>query len=202
LLEKAQTGDEVSPVVKQALSISSRSVQQMLGLVNSLLDIAKLESGELTLSLQSLSLDVLCEELVEAYIHEANEGGIILNLNLVDGLPKITADEEKLRRVLANLLDNALKFTPAGGHVDLDVESEGEEVIITVADTGPGVPEEFRERIFKRFDQVPGIAGRRRGTGLGLAFSKLAVAAHGGRIWVEDNPGGGSAFRIKLPLHP
>lgn len=202
LLDKEQADDDTSPVVKQALSISNRSVQQMLGLVNSLLDIAKLESGELTLSLQSLSLDVLCEELVEAYVHEANEGGIILNLNLVDGLPKITADEEKLRRVLANLLDNALKFTPAGGRVDLDVESEGEEVIITVTDTGPGVPEEFRERIFKRFDQVPGIAGRRRGTGLGLAFSKLAVAAHGGRIWVEDNPGGGSAFRIQLPLHP
>ncbi|MCK4962472.1 MAG: ATP-binding protein, partial [Anaerolineales bacterium] len=127
---------------------------------------------------------------------------IILNLNVADGLPEVTADDEKLRRVLSNLLDNALKFTPAGGQIDLKVKCEGEEVIITVADTGPGVPEEFRERIFKRFAQVPGVAGRRRGTGLGLAFSKMAVTAHGGKIWVEDNPGGGSAFRIQLPLHP
>lgn len=202
LLDKAYADAEPSPVVKQALSISSHSVQQMLGLVNSLLDIAKLESGELTLSLQSLSLDVLCEELVESFVYEANEGGIILNLNVADGLLEVTADEEKLRRVLSNLLDNALKFTPAGGQIDLKVECEGEEVFITVADTGPGVPEEFRERIFKRFVQVPGVAGRRRGTGLGLAFSKMAVTAHGGKIWVEDNPGGGSAFRIQLPLHP
>jgi len=202
LLDKAQADDEASPMIKQALSISSHSVQQMLGLVNSLLDIAKLESGELTLSLQSLSLAVLCEELVEIFVYEANKDGIILNINVADGLPEVTADEEKIRRVLSNLLDNALKFTPAGGQIDLKVECEGEEVIITVADTGPGVPEEFRERIFKRFVQVPGVAGRRRGTGLGLAFSKMAVTAHGGKIWVEDNPGGGSAFRIQLPLHP
>jgi signal transduction histidine kinase len=171
----------------------------MLGLVNSLLDLAKLESGKLPLKITSIQLGTLCDELVSNFVQEANENGIILNHRCRSGLPEIMADEEKIRRVLSNLLDNALKFTPAGGHVDLIIEAEAEGINITVADSGPGVPADFRERIFKRFAQVPGVAGRRRGTGLGLAFSKMAVTAHGGKIWVEDNPGGGSAFRIFLP---
>jgi PAS domain S-box-containing protein len=202
LLDKTLSDEEQLPVVKQALSISNRSVEQMLGLVNSLLDLAKLETGELPLSLSEFSLDTLCEELVGTFVQEANENGIILNYRADDMLPEITADNEKIRRVLANLLDNALKYTPAGGRIELAIEAMEDKVNITVADTGPGVSEEFREKIFKRFIQVPGVAGRRRGTGLGLAFSKMAILAHGGKIWMEENPGGGSAFRIHLPLHP
>jgi PAS domain S-box-containing protein len=202
LLDKTIGTEGVLPIIRQAITISNRSVEQMLGLVNSLLDLAKLETGEMPLSLSEISLDTLCEELVATFVQEANENGIILSYRADEMLPMITADNEKLGRVLANLLDNALKFTPAGGQVDLSVEAAENEINITVADTGPGVPEEFREVIFKRFVQVPGAAGRRRGTGLGLAFSQMAILAHGGKIWVEENPGGGSAFRIQLPLHP
>ena len=202
LLDKTLRSEDLLPVVQQAITISNRSVEQMLGLVNSLLDLAKLEKGEMPLSLSEFCLDTLCEELVATFVHEANENGIILSYRSDSKLPKITADNEKLGRVLVNLLDNALKFTPAGGQVDLSVEATDNEVNITVADTGPGIPEEFREKIFKRFVQVPGVAGRRRGTGLGLAFSHMAIFAHGGKIWMEENPGGGSAFRIQLPLHP
>jgi PAS domain S-box-containing protein len=189
---------EVDQVASQALSVSHQSVQQMLTLVNSLLDIAKLEEGELILKPQPIELEPLFNDLVNTYVHAANENGIILECNIMDGFPNCTADEEILRRVLGNLLDNALKFTPAGGHVSLGAEMEDEGVLFTITDTGPGIPEEFRDRIFERFAQIPGISGRRRGTGLGLAFSKLAIDAHGGKIWVEDNPGGGSAFRILL----
>jgi PAS domain S-box-containing protein len=202
LLDKTLRTDDLLPVVQQAITISNRSVEQMLGLVNSLLDLAKLETGEMPLSLSTFSLDTLCDELVATFVQEANENGIILSYHADNSLPKITADNEKLGRVLANLLDNALKFTPAGGQVDLSVEADDNEVSITVADNGPGVPEEFREKIFKRFVQVPGVAGRRRGTGLGLAFSHMAIVAHGGKIWMEENPGGGSAFKIQLPLRP
>jgi PAS domain S-box-containing protein len=201
LLSKTLSSEDLLPVVQQAITISNRSVEQMLGLVNSLLDLAKLETGEMPLSLSTFSLDTLCDELVSTFVQEANENGIILSYHADNMLPKITADNEKLRRVLANLLDNALKFTPAGGQVDLSVEANENEVNISVADNGPGVPEEFREKIFKRFVQVPGVAGRRRGTGLGLAFSQMVIVAHGGKIWMEENPGGGSAFRIQLPLH-
>lgn len=199
LLDDARHGIPTSPVVTQALSVSERSVQQMLGLVNSLLDLAKLESGELELSPQPLSVDELCDQMVEMYVHEANEFGIILACHKDSQLPRISADEDILRRVIGNLVDNALKFTPAGGRVTLTTEACDDGVQFHVSDTGPGVPHEFRERIFERFGQVPGLAGRRRGTGLGLTFAKLAVDAHGGRIWVEDNPAGGSIFSVFLP---
>ena len=198
LNETAILGPE-SPVARQALSVSHRSCQQMLGLVNSLLDIARLETGEMELCLKPVSLEALCQDLLATYVHEANEQGVILKNRFAPALPLIEADEEKLTRVLANLLDNALKFTPAGGQVDLTIEPEAESILITVSDTGPGVPEDFREGIFERFAQVPGTSGRRHGTGLGLAFSKLAVEAHSGSIWVEENPEGGSRFRIRLP---
>lgn len=188
-----------SPIISQALSISRSSVDQMLSLVDSLLDIAKLESGELKIMLESLSLKEMFEEVVESFVPSANESGVFLNLDLAEDLPEIVSDEEKLRRVLMNLIDNAIKFTPAGGRVSLQAGLENGNVVVTVADTGPGVPQEFRDHIFRRFGQVPGVAGRRRGTGLGLAFSKLAVDALGGEIWLEDNQGGGSAFRIRLP---
>jgi PAS domain S-box-containing protein len=191
-----------SPVVSQALSVSRKSCQKMLGLVNSLLDIARLERGEMDLSLAPMDVRGLCEELAGQYTLEANELGVILRWECCGTLPTITVDPEKVSRVLANLLDNALKFTPAGGSIDLQASLEDDSVLITIRDTGPGIPEEYRETIFERFTQVPGIAGRRRGTGLGLAFAKLAVEAHGGRIWLEDGLEGGSCFRLRLPLIP
>jgi PAS domain S-box-containing protein len=191
-----------SPVAAQALSVSRRSCQQMLGLVSSLLDIAKLERGEMELSLTPVDLRGLCEEIAEQYTHEANEVGVILTWECCPSIPRLSADAEKLGRILANLLDNALKFTPAGGSVDLRIDPDDGGVLISVSDSGPGIPEEYREGIFERFTQVPGTEGRRRGTGLGLAFAKLAVEAHGGRIWVENGTREGSCFRIKLPLAP
>jgi signal transduction histidine kinase len=103
---------------------------------------------------------------------------------------------------LINLLDNALKFTPEGGEIAVGAHKQpgGKWVACSVADTGPGVPPEFREEIFKRFGQVPGRRGRRRGTGLGLTFCQLAVVAHGGRIWVEARPDApGALFTFTLP---
>ena len=146
LLDKTLRSEDLLPVVQQAITISNRSVEQMLGLVNSLLDLAKLETGEMPLSLSKFSMDTLCDELVATFVQEANENGIILSYHTDNMLPKITADNEKLRRVLANLLDNALKFTPAGGQVDLSVEANDNEVSITVADNGPG-PRDVSSRL-------------------------------------------------------
>lgn len=199
LLEDTIPAKPPSPVARQAITVSHRSVQQMLDLVNSLLDIAKLESDEINLSMDQVSVKLLCEEVVETYVHEANEAGIILECSCAKRLSKIVVDKEKIRRVVGNLLDNALRFTPTGGRVQLTTQKSDEGILIKVIDTGPGVPEEFRERIFERFGQVPGRTGKRRGTGLGLAFARLAVDAHGGRIWVDDNPNGGSVFSVLLP---
>lgn len=198
LLEK-DFGDNPTPVSQQALSVSRRGVNQMLGLVNSLLDLAQMEDKQLALELSPVEIGELCREIGETFVAEANENGLILELDVGDDLPRINADREKLRRVIANLLDNAVKFTPEGGRIGLTATVGDGRVVLSVADSGPGVPADLRLRIFDRFAQVPGVAGRRRGTGLGLAFAKLAVEAHGGRIWVEDNPGGGSAFRLEFP---
>lgn len=190
-----------SPVVEQAITVSERSVHQMLGLVNSLLTISNLESGSARLNLEAVNLALLLREIAEVYLPEANKSGIIVELDL-EPTAEVQLDREKIARVVSNLLDNALKFTPTGGQIKLSLAGSGEHVDIQIADTGPGIPMEYRERIFDRYGQIPGTSGRRRGTGLGLAFCKLAVDAHAGRIWVEDNPAGGSIFRILLPLEP
>jgi len=200
LLDDAAAVQPQTPITHQALTVSHRSVQQMLQLVNSLLDIAKLEAGELRLRLKPVDLERLCADLLPPYVQEANEAGIILSHTCEPQLPRLTADPGILERIVANLLDNALKFTPAGGHIGLHIGLADGEVEISVSDTGPGIAAEFRDRIFERFGQVPGSSGRRHGTGLGLAFAKLAVEAHGGRIWVDDNPEGGSRFCLRLPL--
>jgi PAS domain S-box-containing protein len=195
------TEESDSPMVNQAFSVAQRSCDQMLGLVNSLLDIAKLETDQLSLTQEEISFPTLCSNLVDAYIPAANELGIILNCKIEEDLPIYYGDEEKIRRVLLNLVDNALKFSPPGGQVLILAEKVEDSILLTVSDTGPGIPQEYHQKIFDRFAQVPGITGRGIGTGLGLSFSKLAVEAHGGTIWVEDNPSGGSNFLIQLPLN-
>jgi signal transduction histidine kinase len=132
----------------------------------------------------------------------------------VDKVPDVNVDRDMIERVIWNLMDNALKFSPSGSKVTLravalDAKTDGETgdeaqqfVQIEVIDSGPGIPDDYKGRIFERYKQVSGQKGRGRGTGLGLAFCRLAVDAHDGRIWVEDNEGGGSVFRFTLPVAP
>ncbi len=104
--------------------------------------------------------------------------------------------------MLTNLVDNALKYSPSGSQAVIsgEISDISGMACIRVSDSGPGIPVEYREKIFERFGQVPGLRGRRRGTGLGLTFCKLAVEAHGGKIWVETSSAGGSDFVFTLPL--
>lgn len=200
LLRMQLENQEKSPIMQQALAIADRSVHQMLGLVNALLDLSKLESGQFVLARNELIFQDLVPHLIDTFLPEAEQAGVILDYQVDPDLPAMMFDEEKLFRVLSNLLDNALKFTPAGGKVTLEMAQTDGQLFIDVRDTGPGVPMDFRDQIFDLYAQVPGTEGRRRGTGLGLAFCKLAIEAHQGEIWVEDNPGGGSRFRIRLPI--
>ncbi len=188
-----------SPVVGQALTISERSVQQMLGLVDSLLTMSKLEGGSMKLHLERTDPVLIVREIAEIYIAEANKAGIIMQMNL-EPVPDVELDREKFARVIGNLIDNALKFTPAGGQINLGLRQLPGHFEFQITDSGPGVPMEYRDRIFDRYAQVPGVSGRRRGTGIGLAFCKLTVEAHGGRIWVDDHQNGGSAFILRIPL--
>jgi signal transduction histidine kinase len=129
-----------------------------------------------------------------------------ISIEIPPGLPVLFADAEKVERILLNLVDNAIKFTPSGGQVVVSAYPPGKRgaedrfVRIEVRDTGPGIPDQHKERLFDRFAQLDGQRGHRRGTGLGLAFCRLAVEAHGGQIWIEDQPQGGAIFAFTLPV--
>ncbi len=187
--------------VSEAISIARRSSQRVLSLVESLLDIARLQTGKMETTLSPTSLNALAENVISELLPQAQEYGISLRSDIAADFPRVRADAGKITRVITNLVDNALKFTPQDGQVVLAATiAPNHMAAVMVSDTGPGVPPEFRQKIFERFTQIPGVHGRRRGSGLGLTFCRLAVEAHGGRIGVEPRPGGGSIFSFTLPL--
>jgi signal transduction histidine kinase/putative methionine-R-sulfoxide reductase with GAF domain len=184
----------------QALQVARRGAHRVLNLVETLLDIARLQSGKMDILPSPVDLYRLVVQILTEYKPQSIEFGVELSNAVPTDLPHIYADQSKLTRIIANLVDNAIKFAPTGSPVTISARMDGaDQVLIAVSDNGPGIPEEYGEKIFERFTQIPGSHGRRRGTGLGLTFCRLAVEAHGGRIWVEANEHGGSLFKILLP---
>lgn len=197
--ENIQLQKDSDPIVSQALALARRGSRRVLGLVESLLDISRMQSGSMDLVYSPINLHSLAAIILSDFVTTAGDYGVLLRNEVPSDLPLVNADQGKISRVLMNLVDNALKFTPTGEQVILTAELAEKTIVVKVLDRGPGVPEGFRQKIFERFTQVPEQHGRRRGTGLGLTFCRLAVEAHGGRIWVEPRPGGGSIFAFTLP---
>lgn len=187
---------------RQLLNLANSACKRMLRLVESLLDVAKLDTGEFQLNLIWTHIDALLEEAGARQSLAMKIRDITLHMDIADDLQAVEVDPDILDRVLANLLDNALKYTPDQGHITLGASLANNEIAISITDTGPGIPPDERERIFERFAQVVnGPEPTRRGFGLGLTFCKLAIEAHGGRIWVEAGPNDiGSRFLFTLPL--
>jgi signal transduction histidine kinase len=189
---------------QQILTMANNSSDRILGLIDQLLDISQLERGQLPLNLATVKVDAILSEIRGRFYPIAASDQIALLVAVDANLPKITVDRALILRVLTNLVDNALKFTPDGGRVQLWARCNGDvepgNLLIGVRDTGPGIPSEYLDRVFEKFQQLPSTRGRRRGTGLGLSFCKLVVEAHGGHIWVESELGEGSTFLMTLPL--
>lgn len=186
---------------RELLDLANNSSQDMVGMINTLLDISKMEAGEVVLNRVPCSAYDIVDKGVERLLPSAKSANININLDMALNLPIIEADQDKLVRVLQNLLDNALKFTPMNGEVTIQVrsvndETTGNAICWRVIDAGPGIPPEYLSRIFNKFVQV---GQQRKGTGLGLAFAKLTSEAHGGRIWVESEHGKGSTFSFTIP---
>jgi signal transduction histidine kinase len=190
---------DLTPERRQTtLAISTRAVQRMNRLIGDLLDIVRLESGHLSLNLGRSDVNHLLTETIEAFEARASEQGISLVVTPAPSGTVVQADEERMLQLIDNLVGNALKFTPSGGRVSIAGYVDDGELRIAVADTGPGIAEEQRSRLFDRFWQARG--NDRRGLGLGLAIAKGIAEAHGGRLWVDSTVGEGSTFQFAIPL--
>lgn len=200
LAEREEGSSDLAGKVTRTTETSRRAVRKMLNLVNSLLDVAKMESGTLELEREPTDIRRVVDGVLEELSPIAYELDIELANAIEDDAPLLDVDAEKIERTLLNLVDNALKFTPGDGQVTVSAEVVGAQFLqVRVADTGPGVPDEYKETLFDRYAQVKNQASNRSGTGLGLTFCRLTVEAHGGRIWIEDNPEGGAVFIFTLP---
>lgn len=195
------TAPGADPLFQELAGLVVTSALAMNRMVMNLLDISRSEEGKLSFKPKSISLGSICAEVLAAARHVAERQKIVLRMR--DDHSKVRGDEDLLRRLIENLLDNACKYTPVeGGQVDVEVRALDESrVALSVRDQGPGVPEEYREGIFDRYVQAPESA-MRASHGLGLAFCKLVSEALGGRIWVEDNEPKGSTFCVVLPRAP
>jgi signal transduction histidine kinase len=200
-LQTLERAGELNETQAELLNLSIQGGQTLLGMVNDLLDISKLEDGSLKLEYTDVCVPSLVEQALRQVAPLAAEKGLTLRRDLPAGPLSLRADPEKLVRTLVNLLGNAIKFTPPGGEVCLRVDrSAPESLRFQVSDTGEGIPVEAFERIFEKFGQVETRkAGRKMSTGLGLTFCKMVVEAHGGRIWVESKLGQGSTFSFTIP---
>lgn len=187
---------------KKYISSISTSGKNLLGIVNDLLDVARIELGKIELSPEEIEVGNVISEVIMINRSEANQKEIEIKESFTNTMDlKLVADKLKVRQVLTNLLSNAIKFTKNGGSVGIQTEIEGALVIITVWDTGIGIPEEHIKDIFSPFIQVEEFLNRRfGGAGLGLAISKTFVKLHGGEIWVESQLNKGSSFKFSLPL--
>ncbi|MDI1480464.1 hybrid sensor histidine kinase/response regulator [Polyangium sp. y55x31] len=186
---------------KESAAWIVREVQTMKRLVMNLLDIGKADDGKLDPRRSSVDVGAVAVAVANAAGVRAAERDQRLLVQVASGLPAIEADVDLVRRVFENLVDNALRYAPRGAPVSIGVSAgEGPFVVVRVADTGPGIPESMHERIFDRYVQVDALPGSdtRAGRGLGLAFCRLAVEAHGGSIWI-DPAAQGTVFCFRLP---
>ena len=190
-------GGEVAALRKQAEMVR-RAAERMNRLIQDLLDIRRVDSGRMAIDPKIESVDEMMAEALEMLRPLASAASLSLEYDAPKSVPSVAADSARLLQVLSNLVGNAIKFTPPGGRVWIEVEPMGDEVRVAVSDTGPGIPAEQLPHIFGQFWQ--GNRTDRRGIGLGLAIAKGIVEAHGGRIWVESQVGEGSRFIFTLPV--
>ncbi len=191
---------EVPDKFREVLDRVEKSGRHLLGLINAVLDLSKIEAGQLTLALADYSMNDVVQNVLTAVESLAAEKGLTLKVSVPPDVPTAKGDERQLTQVLLNLVGNAIKFTKAG-EVGVEIAASDGRFQVSVSDTGPGIAEADRQKIFQEFQQAGGSGSRKKGgTGLGLAIAKRMIEMHGGSIWVESKPGEGSTFRFTLPV--
>ncbi|OGC69748.1 hypothetical protein A2415_04700 [candidate division WWE3 bacterium RIFOXYC1_FULL_39_7] len=199
MLKDAQnlSKEQIETLLNQIKSSSSG----MLNIVNDILDISKLESGKFEIVKVKGNINQILIEESAYYVPMANSKQIKINNNVDEKLPEFEFDPDRVRQVLKNLLSNAVKFTAENGSIELRSELRGDMVTVCVCDTGDGITDDMKHKLFHKFVQLNNHNHtKERGTGLGLVIAKGIVEAHGGNIWIEDNNPKGSKFVFTLPL--
>ena len=189
-LDPGQRGEHIA-VIKRAATSMAR-------LIADLLDVSAMEAGRFAIDPEAMPVAPLLSEVCRMLSAQANQKQLRLECDASATLPPARADRDRITQVLSNLIGNAIKFTPAGGTIAVDAEVQDADLVVTVCDTGPGIPAEDLGRVFDRFWHTRQRRGG--GAGLGLAISKGIVEAHGGRLWVESQPGNGARFSFTLPV--
>ncbi|MHB2025315.1 MAG: ATP-binding protein [Elusimicrobiota bacterium] len=190
------TAGVLSPTQANMVSSVKRSSSRLMGMVNNILDIAKMEAGKIRLQIKPVSLAGIASRSIAILESLAINKKIRVELSASEEF-SVDVDADLLERVFVNLLGNAIKYTPEGGNITILIEDAGAVLRCCVADSGEGIPHEYLGRIFEKFEQVTGQ--RKGGTGLGLTISKFFVEAHGGKIWVESELGKGARFYFTIP---
>lgn len=200
-VELIERAGEVNDQQKEFIDRVQISVQQITNLVTDLLDLGRIEAG-VDSSQESSPISVLARYAVEGLRGNADAKGIDLQVSLPDDLPLVTGDPIRLRQMIGNLLENAIKYSPEGSEVRIEAESEDEQVILRVHDSGPGIPPADQPYLFDKFFRGANVADDSAGTGLGLSIVKSIVDHHDGRIWLDSALGEGTTFTVVLPATP
>ena len=204
-IEMLLDGDfgQLAPPQRNALGDAEGKAEDLLTLIEDLLEVRRIEETSITLNIDRIAPGAFLTEVVHEWQHRFQQDGATATIDAADDAPVFQADRQLLKRVIGNLIQNALTHSAHAVTLNIAVRKDGDGVLFTVADNGPGIPPEYHEIIFRKFEQVrtPNIP-RVRSSGLGLAFCKLVVESHGGRIWVQSTPGQGSSFHFSLPAKP
>jgi signal transduction histidine kinase len=204
-LEMMRDGDfgVVTQAQARALSDAEGKAEDLLALIEDLLEVARIEEQTVTLTPEPIAPAALLAEIVYDWSLRFQQEGASASIDVADDAPVFVADKMLIKRVLSNLVQNAITHSAGPVHLSLTARSDPQGILLTVADDGPGIPAEYQEIIFRKFERVRSpIAPRVRSSGLGLTFCRLAVESHGGRIWVKSTEGEGSTFYVQLPLAP
>jgi two-component system sensor histidine kinase ResE len=187
---------------KQAAQVIHEEAGRMHRMALDLLDLARLEGGTAEMNMSAVDVGALLRGIAEIFSLQAQKANVNLQIHVPENLPALIGDGDRLAQVFTNVVDNALKFTPANGHINLSARIDGAWIEFDVADSGVGVSDEALPRLFDRFYQAdPSRArGENHGAGLGLAIAQEIVQAHGGKIGVRSTVGHGTTFTIRLPL--
>ena len=182
---------------KEVIVRGKKTLERLIRLVTDLLDLAKIESGRMSMKREEVNLAFIVEELLALYEREFSKKEITFKKHIASGIGLIWADKDKISEVVTNLLSNAIKYTPKKGSVKIDLIDLDREVRFEISDTGPGISKKDAKKIFDKFERV--TAEKEEGTGLGLPIARDIIRLHKGRIWVESEAGKGSKFIFTLP---